>query len=125
MMIFPIEIRTTWMSHAPTTTITVHYSACYILTGFDAPFALTQSALMLTYALRSNTSSTERSPTSSTLTILPLLPLPLMEKVLGGDRATSRVGSLIVVERLIPASVSSKGLNSESQAKRSVLPYGD
>lgn len=36
------------------------------------PFAFTQSALMLRYALRSRASSTERSLTSSTFTIEPL-----------------------------------------------------
>jgi len=52
---------------------------------------------MFTNALRSKTSSTERSPTSSTLTMLPLLPLLFIE----GFVATSKTGSLTVVERLI------------------------
>ena len=57
--------------------------------GPCTPFALTQSAFMLTYALLSRASSVERSPTCSTLTILPVRPLVL------------KAGNLIVVERLM------------------------
>ena len=69
--------------------------------GSCIPLALTQSAFMLTYALLSRASSMERSPTCSTLTILPLRPLDLTVRnpFRGGEMF--KAGNLIVVERLM------------------------
>lgn len=77
--------------------------------GVNPPFALTQSALILAYALRSKTSSTERSPTSSTLTRLALRGREREESLREGDAAAAAAaaamsmggGSLMVDERLI------------------------
>ena len=74
----------------------------------NPPFALTQFALMLAYALRSMTSSTERSPTSSTLTMLALRGREREESFGEGETEaaaaaarSSAGGSLMVVGRLI------------------------
>jgi hypothetical protein len=67
--------------------------------GPCTPFALTQSAFMLTYALLSRASSVERSPTCSTLTILPLRPLVLIVRNPLGGGEMFKAGNLI--ERLM------------------------
>ena len=69
--------------------------------GPYTPFALTQSAFMLTYALLSRASSVERSPTCSTLTILPLRPLVLTVLNFFAGGGMLKAGNLIVVERLM------------------------
>ena len=67
--------------------------------GPCTPFALTQSAFMLTYALLSRASSVERSPICSTLTILPLRPLVLIVRNPLGEGEMFKAGNLI--ERLM------------------------
>lgn len=62
----------------------------------DAPLALTQLALIFTKRLWSRASSAERSPTCSTLTMLPLRPRTLM----GEGLERSSVGNLTEVVRL-------------------------
>ena len=65
-------------------------------TPCDAPLALTQLALIFTKRLWSRASSAERSPTCSTLTMLPLRPRTLM----GEGLERSSVGNLTEVVRL-------------------------
>lgn len=69
--------------------------------SINVPFALTQSALILTNALRSSTSSIELPPTSSTLTMLPLRPLPLADDICDFGTEMPRVGIFIAEEMLM------------------------
>lgn len=87
----------------------------YLSMGPCTPFALTQSAFMLTYALLSRASSVERSPTCSTLTILPLRPLVLIVRNPLGGGEMFKAGNLIVVERFMRSNGIWQGIDEEER----------